>query len=131
MSTTDPVLAPFVGEPVVVLTTFRRTGEPVSTPVSIAVDGDRAFIKTWTTSGKAKRLRHTPAAELAPCTWTGTPTGPATRVVVRDVAANDVRRAAALIRAKHPILHGYAVPLAHRLTRRQPLYLEVRRAPSD
>lgn len=129
MSHLDPALAPFASEPVVALTTFRRTGAPVITAVNIAVDGDRAFIRTWSTSGKVKRLRHTPTATIAPCTWSGRPTGPAVSVVAREVAVGDTGRAATLIRTKHPVLQGYVVPLAHRLTRRRTIYLEVRLEP--
>ena len=38
---TTPTLAPFVRQKTVVLTSYRRDGRPVCTPVSIAVDGDR------------------------------------------------------------------------------------------
>lgn len=41
------VLAPFVRQKTVLLTTYRRDGTPVGTPVHIAVDGDRAFFRTW------------------------------------------------------------------------------------
>lgn len=38
--------APLAGETFVPLTTFRRDGTPVGTPVNIAVDGDRAHAQT-------------------------------------------------------------------------------------
>ena len=41
------VLEPFVRQQTVLLTTYRRNGTPVGTPVHIAVDGDRAFVRTW------------------------------------------------------------------------------------
>jgi uncharacterized protein len=49
------------------LTTFRRTGEPVSTPVWVGRDGDALVVLTPAGSGKVKRLRHDPRAELRPC----------------------------------------------------------------
>ena len=49
------------------LTTFRRSGEPVSTPVWVARDGDALVVTTPTESGKVKRLRHTARVELRPC----------------------------------------------------------------
>ncbi len=61
------------------LTTFRRDGTPVPTAVHIVVDGDTAFFRTWNTTGKAKRLRHTPAVLVAPSTMRGHPHGPAIR----------------------------------------------------
>ena len=53
------------------LTTFRRTGEAVSTPVWVARDGDALVVTTPAGSGKVKRLRHTPRVELRPCGRTG------------------------------------------------------------
>jgi hypothetical protein len=41
-STPIPALAPFVAQRTVALTTYRRDGTPVTTPVNLAVDGDRA-----------------------------------------------------------------------------------------
>jgi PPOX class probable F420-dependent enzyme len=57
------------------LTTFRRDGTPVSTPVWLARDGDRLCVITEAEAGKAKRLRHTSRVELAPCTARGEETG--------------------------------------------------------
>ena len=50
------------------LVTFRRTGEPVGTPVLFAKDGDRVLVRTAHDAGKLKRLAHTPAVELSPAT---------------------------------------------------------------
>ena len=109
----------------VVLTTFRRDGTGVPTAMSMAVDGDRAYMRTWRTSGKAKRLRRSPDATVAPSTTRGTPTGPALEVRARFIDGPEAERAGRLIAAKHPVLHGMAVPIAHRLTRRTPAYLEL------
>jgi uncharacterized protein len=49
----DPTLAPLRRTKTILLTTFRRDGTPVPTPVSIAFDGDRALIRTWETAHKA------------------------------------------------------------------------------
>ena len=52
------------------LTTFRRTGEPVPTPVWVApaVDGtDDLVVITLDDTGKTKRLAHTPRVELRRC----------------------------------------------------------------
>ena len=49
------------------LTTFRRNGMPVATPVWLAPDGDDLVVITGADSGKAKRLRNNPTVLLAPC----------------------------------------------------------------
>ncbi len=53
------------------LTTFRRVGTPVPTPVWVVRDGDTLLVTTPEGSGKVKRLRHTPRVEMRPCTRTG------------------------------------------------------------
>ena len=47
------------------LTTFRRDGTPVPTPVWQVRDGDRLLVITHGTTGKVKRLRHTPRVQIA------------------------------------------------------------------
>jgi PPOX class probable F420-dependent enzyme len=64
-------LLPLGDERFVSLTTFRRTGVPVSTPVWIARDGAALLVTTPSTSGKVKRLRHTSRVELRPCSRSG------------------------------------------------------------
>jgi PPOX class probable F420-dependent enzyme len=49
------------------LTTFRRDGTPVATPVWIVRHDDGWACTTGSTSGKVKRLRHTSRVEVAPC----------------------------------------------------------------
>jgi PPOX class probable F420-dependent enzyme len=49
------------------LTTFRRSGEPVSTPVWVVPNGSALLVTTELSTGKIKRLRHTSRVELRPC----------------------------------------------------------------
>ena len=67
----DPTFAALDRARFVSLTTFRRSGEGVSTPVWVARDGDALVVTTPENSGKVKRLRHTPRVELRPCSRTG------------------------------------------------------------
>ena len=58
-------------ESFVSLTTFRKTGVPVSTPVWIAREGDALVVTTPSGSGKVKRLRNSSRVELRACTRMG------------------------------------------------------------
>jgi PPOX class probable F420-dependent enzyme len=49
------------------LTTFKRDGSAVATPVWVAADGDRLLVWTQADSGKAKRLRNSDRVLIAPC----------------------------------------------------------------
>jgi PPOX class probable F420-dependent enzyme len=54
------------------LTTFRKSGDPVSTPMWIAQDSDGALvISTHADSWKVKRLRNDPRVELRPSSARG------------------------------------------------------------
>lgn len=53
------------------LTTFRRTGAPVDTPVWVVADGDDLLVTTMAGTGKVKRVRHTARVELTPCSRRG------------------------------------------------------------
>lgn len=60
----------------VLLTTFRRDGRPVPTPVWAAPLGDgRIVLVTQDTTWKVKRLRRDPRVLLAPCSQRGKPYG--------------------------------------------------------
>jgi PPOX class probable F420-dependent enzyme len=70
MTATSALLS-LADERFVSLTTFRKSGERVSTPVWIARDGDVLIVTTPTDTGKVKRLRNDPRVELTPCSRMG------------------------------------------------------------
>lgn len=60
-----------------VIVSFRRNGELVPSPVWVAIDAaGRAYTKTSSNSGKAKRIRNDPRVLVAASTVRGRPTGP-------------------------------------------------------
>jgi PPOX class probable F420-dependent enzyme len=97
------------------LTTFRQDGTPVSTPVNIAVSGDRAFFRTYEQAGKFKRLRNDPRVLVAPSTATGAPTGPEIEARAVLLSGPDDEAAAALIDRKHRFFQRLLVRFAHRV----------------
>jgi PPOX class probable F420-dependent enzyme len=110
---TTPALAPFVHQKTALLTTYRRDGRPVGTPLSVAVDGDRAYIRSYEKAWKTVRIRNHPEVEIAPSTARGRPTGPAVRAVARRLEGEESRYAGRLIARKHPVLQRIVVPLSH------------------
>jgi PPOX class probable F420-dependent enzyme len=104
------------------LTTYKRNGSPVATPVTVAVDGDRAYIRTPHAFGKAQRLRHNPTVEIAPSTLRGKPRGPTIRAHARRL---DGEQAARALACRAPLLQGVLVPLVHRLERYRTLHYEL------
>jgi PPOX class probable F420-dependent enzyme len=115
-------LAPFVRQKTVLLTTYRKDGRPGSSPLSIAVEGDRAYIRSFETSLKTRRMRNNPEVEVRPSTGNpknAQPTGPPIHARARQLHGAEYKHAARLLRRKHPFLHGVVVPLSHRLGRRK------------
>jgi PPOX class probable F420-dependent enzyme len=62
-------------EQCIALTTFRKAGQAVTTPVMFAERLGTIYVGTRADAGKLKRLRHTARVTLAPCTYSGKVTG--------------------------------------------------------
>lgn len=68
----DPVVA-LADEQYVLLTTTRRSGVAVPTPVWVARHDDALLVTTGAEAGKVKRVRHTPRVTLQACDRVGRP----------------------------------------------------------
>ncbi len=123
---TAAALAPLVRQKTVLLTTHRRDGTPVGTPVHIAVDGDRAFVRTWDSTGKLKRIRNDPGVEVCPSTVGGRPAGPAIRARARVLEGDESAYAGRMLSRKYLVLHGFLIPLVHRLRGNETIHIELR-----
>jgi len=110
----NPALEPFVRKRTMLLTSYRKDGTPVGTPVHVAVAGDRAFFRTWDATWKAKRLSRNPAVEVAPSTFRGRPTGVAVRAHARLLSGEEEATAARALSAKYRLLHGAVIPWIYR-----------------
>jgi uncharacterized protein len=69
------------------LSTFRRSGVAVSTPVWAAEADGRFYVRSERTAGKIKRLRNDPRVLIAPCTVRGKPLGAPLEATAGVVAA--------------------------------------------
>ena len=84
------------------LATFRRSGAEVATPVWFAAAGGTLYVFTARDSGKAKRLRASSRARVAPCDARGRVKGAWREVTARIVTDHAViRRAHQALRAKY------------------------------
>lgn len=73
MTTTIPTAVQ--GQKYISLTTFRKNGAGVATPVWFGGDGDKLYVMTRSDMGKTKRIRNNPQVKVAPCTIRGKVTG--------------------------------------------------------
>jgi uncharacterized protein len=99
---TDPFTA-FAGQKYLSLETFRRNGTGVQTPLWFAAaPGEPVlYIYTLASSGKAKRLRRSAAARIAPCDARGGVTGPWMAVQATIVTGEAAARAMSLLDRKY------------------------------
>jgi uncharacterized protein len=118
-------LAPIKDAKTILLTTYKRDGTAVATPVSVAFDGERAFFRSYDKAWKTKRLRRNPAVLAAPATLRGKPTGPAIQARATLLDGERARVAARALARRHRILQAILVPAAHRLMRYRTMHYEL------
>jgi hypothetical protein len=88
-------------------------------------EGDRAFVRTWDTTEKLKRIRRNPGDEVCPSTVGGRPTGAAIRARARVLEGEESARAGRMLARKYPVLHGLLIPLVHRLRGNETIHIEL------
>ncbi|MBI4942595.1 MAG: PPOX class F420-dependent oxidoreductase [Actinobacteria bacterium] len=94
------------------LTTFKKDGTAVPTPVWLVRDADHLLVITALGTGKAKRLGHTSRVLLAPCDGRGrvkpgVTDVEATAELLTDLA--DVERTAQLVKARYGFMYTVAM----------------------
>ncbi len=109
----------------VLLTTYKRDGTPVGTPVSIAFEGPRAFFRSFHKAWKTKRLARNPEVLVQPSDLRGRPNGPAVVALARLLEDDDAKLAARALARRHPLLQRVLVPATHRLMRYRTMHYEL------
>jgi uncharacterized protein len=99
------------------LTTYRRNGTPVSTPVWFVEDEGRLFAITAADSYKVKRLRRNPAAMVAPCTASGKLKDEPIPAVVQFLPHAEWGRVDRLMAQKYRVDRILVLPLYRLVTR--------------
>ena len=121
-------VAPLAGERYVSLTTRRRDGSLVSTPVWVVSD-DRRRLLVWTgsRSGKVKRIRRDPRVLVAPCDFRGRERAPRVEATARVLGPAGAELVVPLLRRKYG-WQRRLLELQARLSRRDappPAYVEI------
>jgi uncharacterized protein len=89
------------GQKYICLTTFRKNGAGVSTPVWFGEDAGKLYVMTRSDSGKYKRLRNNPQVQIAPCTMRGKVMGPQFPATVRILPPEEWTHAKQTIHRKY------------------------------
>ncbi|GAA1068896.1 PPOX class F420-dependent oxidoreductase [Kitasatospora nipponensis] len=98
------------------VTTFRKDGTGVPTPVWVVRDGDALGIWTVTGSWKVRRIRNRPDVLVGPCDVRGNPTGPQVPGVAEICPPQRTAAYRTLLRQKYGLL-GVLTLLGSRLRR--------------
>ncbi len=115
--------SPLLASSVALLTTFRRNGQGVATPVGIRLAARYAYFTTWSTTGKVKRLARDPRVLLAPCTRRGRPIGPTVKGIARRLESDEAAHVSAQLLKR--TLWGRLWDQIYRLRGWQPVLYEV------
>ena len=83
------------------LTTFRRSGEPVPTPVWFGSADGCVYVRTEAASPKVKRIRSNPRVLVGPCGARGRPLGPMGEGRARVLSRSEEARAEAALEANY------------------------------
>ena len=111
------------------LTTYKRDGTGVGTPVSIAFGGDHAYFRSYDKAWKSRRLRRNPQVDVAPSDFRGNITGQHLHGTARLLEGEEAGAASRALARRHPLLHGMVVPLMHRVRGYQTLHYELSAGP--
>jgi PPOX class probable F420-dependent enzyme len=85
----------------IALETYRKSGQPVSTPVWFMIDNGLVYVVTRSTTGKVKRLRNNPAVRIAPSGYGGDPKGDWMGGKARFVEGDEADRVVQLRKKKY------------------------------
>lgn len=83
------------------LTTYRRDGRAVPTPVWFVRAGDELYVSTGPNTGKAKRIRNNQHVEVFACSMSGKPHGEPFAATARIIIGPDVARVERLLGRKY------------------------------
>jgi len=123
-STVEEPFAALAGSRYMLLTTYRKDGTPVPTPVEpYLLDGRLFFVTDWRT-GKVKRIRRNPNVTVAPCTLRGAPTGPTVHGRIRVLGVDEAKRVGEALAKARPIVYRFG-QFVYRLRHKHALYMEV------
>lgn len=86
------------------LTTFRKSGQAMVTPVWFAQEGSTLYLLTIKDAGKIKRIRNNGRVLVGPCDRSGKPLGPSVEGQARVLSGADRDRADHLLNRKYGLI---------------------------
>jgi len=103
MSTADDKLSQFTGKKHISIETYRKTGDPVRTPVWFVEENGELFVRTDSDTGKIKRIRNNPRVRVATSNMRGTVKGSWVEGEARIIDPESSKHVFSLLRKKYGI----------------------------
>ncbi len=107
------------------LTTFRKNGDAVPTPVWYGRVGDHLYVFSLAKAGKVKRIRNNQRVQIAACTGIGRITGPIMEARARILPKAEEIVARRALRRKYPLAFRFSEVFANGLLRRKWAFLDI------
>jgi PPOX class probable F420-dependent enzyme len=112
------------------LTTYRRNGQPVATPVWFARDGNKLYVMTVNNSGKVKRIRNNGRVGIAPSDRRGKVLGHEQSGLARVLPAHLAGKASDVLGKKYGLMKRF-FDIAIRLRRIEQVFIEIELGKND
>ena len=105
MSAAGDKLSQFTGEKYICTETYRRTGDPVRTPVWVVEENGELFFRTDSDAGKVKRIRNNPRVRIAACNIRGNVKGAWVGGEARKVNSESSKHVFSLLQRKYGMMY--------------------------
>jgi PPOX class probable F420-dependent enzyme len=120
-------LSQFAGQKHISIETYRKTGDPVRTPVWFIEENGELFVRTDSNTGKIRRIRNNPRVRVATCNARGTVKGTWVDGEARMIEPDSSEHIFSLLRKKYGLSYRI-IRLVQRFSRSKahPIGLAIR-----
>ena len=98
-------MSQFAGEKCISIETYRKTGDPVRTPVWFVEENGELFVRTDSDTGKMKRIRNNPRVRVATCNMRGSIKGAWVDGEARKIDTESSERIFSLLKKKYGLTY--------------------------
>ena len=98
-------LSQLAGEKYISIETYRKSGQPVRTPVWFAESGGILYVRTSDDTGTYKRIRNDSSVQVAPCDMRGNVKGEWVKAEARIVSDDEKERAYKMLEKKYGLIY--------------------------
>lgn len=120
-------MSEFTGKKYISIETYRKTGDPVRTPVWFVEENGELFVRTDSDAGKIKRIRNNPRVRVATCDMRGSIKGAWVDGEARTIDTGSSEHVFSLLKKKYGTLYRI-IRFAERFSRSKakPVSLAIR-----